>query len=79
MYRADSVLLHDSMPTLTAIHNQSVIEDSDENLGDPQQFQNQRKDKKKFKSPMKQTNGPGGATSKRTTIPIESFTPINRD
>jgi len=33
-FRIDSVLLHDSMPSLSAVHNQSVIEDSDEHLTD---------------------------------------------
>jgi hypothetical protein len=51
-------MLHDSMPTLTAIHNQSVIEDSDENLVDAQQnkhFQSKKKmdSHKKFPSPVK--------------------------
>jgi hypothetical protein len=40
-FRVDSMMLNDSMPTLTAIHNQSVIEDSDENLGD-HQFQKKK-------------------------------------
>jgi hypothetical protein len=68
-------MLHDSMPSLSAVHNQSVIEDSDEHLTD-QQLSSNRKKPTKFPSPAKvmPNNGP-----KRATMIIDTFTPLNRD
>jgi len=62
-------MLHESIPSLSNVHHQSVIEDSDENLTDNQHpLQTKRISKV---SPPKQI------PSKKPSNHIDSFTPVN--